>query len=76
MAYTSISGDVEIRLSKVVEYLITRSHYGDEFVKNVKKFLKEGWQPLGPAFVKSKTEEFCQTLVKYQEYTSQSTGPK
>lgn len=69
-----INGVVTARPEKIVEYFIVKSQGSDTFAEKVNKSLKEGWQPLGPAFVHG--SELVQTMVKYQEHTSQSTGPK
>jgi hypothetical protein len=74
MTYIGINDDVHVKPSKIVGYLIVKSHGSDVFVEKVNKSLKEGWQPLGSAFVQN--SEFVQTMVQYQESTYQSTGPK
>ena len=62
----------ETRLEHPDEY--TLIEFGDKsvFVKEINKFLSDGWYLFGVSF--SKGTMFCQALVKYSP--RESTGPQ
>jgi hypothetical protein len=52
---------------KIIDYILVRQNFRNDFNEQVKKLIQEGWQPFGGGGVNRMAGSY-QAMVKYEEY--------